>query len=266
MLHGEPLSGDITLLVTTEIMDFSYRAETFRSLFDQAVEEHISGLPDDGSESSPKQLVAGMHQAIDVMARVDSDIAALAATASDKPVLEQTEITQIGEFALSLLEGLVSHVQTATGHQNRDLLRLTVPIAVWVARRGGKLTNLEMVVNSIAGYANELTDTTQLAELAKVIREIIDATADPIRQDMEQTNAMRPWRVLNLNYGIVATRSHDAKLIDEAYGELVKNLPQDARQFFREGMQQMDIIGYPDHVREVVEKYDRMWGADSTLH
>ena len=47
---------------------------------------------------------------------------------------------------------------------------------------------------------------------------------------------------------------------------LVKNLPHDARQFFREGMQQMDIVGYPPEVRAVVEKYDSMWGSDSTLH
>jgi hypothetical protein len=31
-------------------------------------------------------------------------------------------------------------------------------------------------------------------------------------------------------------------------------------------MQQMDIVGYPDEVREVVEKYDRMWGSGDTLH
>jgi len=47
---------------------------------------------------------------------------------------------------------------------------------------------------------------------------------------------------------------------------LVKNLPQDARQFFKEGLQQMDIVGYPDNVREVVERYNNMWGSESSLH
>ncbi|MDT8283823.1 MAG: hypothetical protein RQ982_13565, partial [Gammaproteobacteria bacterium] len=96
--------------------------------------------------------------------------------------------------------------------------------------------------------------------------EIVDACADDIRQDMEQTNLMRPWRVLNLNYGIVATRSHQPELIEQAYGVLIKNLPQDARQFFKEGQQQMDIIGYPDEVREVVERYNKMWGTENSLH
>jgi hypothetical protein len=106
----------------------------------------------------------------------------------------------------------------------------------------------------------------QLADLCRVFRDIIAAVSDDVRQDLEQTNPMRPWRILNLNYGIVATRSHNPELIEEAYASLIKNLPQDARQFFREGMQQMDIVGYPQEVREVVEKYDRMWGSDSTLH
>ena len=122
------------------------------------------------------------------------------------------------------------------------------------------------MVNSLAGYANELTDTSRLGDLCAVIREIIDACSDEIRRDLEQTNTLRPWRILNLNYGIVATRSHDPSLIDEACGELVKNLPQHARQVFREGMEQMDQVGYPDHVREVVARYDSLWGSDFTLH
>ena len=105
-----------------------------------------------------------------------------------------------------------------------------------------------------------------LVGLASVIREVIDACADDIQRDAEQTNQMRPWRILNLNYGIVATRSHQPKLIEQAYDSLVKNLPQDAREFFKEGLQQMDVVGYPGEVREVVERYNRMWGSESSLH
>ena len=105
-----------------------------------------------------------------------------------------------------------------------------------------------------------------LADLAGVIKEVVDACDNEIRRDVEQTNMMRPWRILNLNYGIVATRSHNPELIEQAYDSLVKNLPQDARQFFKEGMQQMDIIDYPDEVCEVVERYNKMWGSESSLH
>jgi hypothetical protein len=253
-------------------IDFSFNAESFRVLFEQAVSEFIAGHQEAAADdtqsdaATTQQLVEGMRQAVDVMQRADADERSLQQSDNAKPALEQADVTQIGDYTLSLLEGLVSETSTDDGAHNRELLRLTVPVSLWVARRGGSLNSIDMVVNSLASYANELSDTAQLATLAKVIREVIDAVSDEIRQDMEQTNMMRPWRILNLNYGIVATRSHDPELIDVAYAELVKNLPQDARQFFHEGMQQMDIVGYPEQVREVVARYDEMWGADSTLH
>ena len=244
-------------------MDFSFNAKTFRTLLHAAVAEHIEAITaDTTTEESPEQLLAGMEKAIDVMERADAD----AAARQGEAVLSDAEITEIGDFALGLLEALVDRVEKASGHQNRDLSRLAIPITLWIARRGGHINKLELVVNSLAAWANELQDTIQIAELARVIREIIDAASDEIRQDVEQTNPMRPWRIINLNYGIVATRSHDPVLMDEAFELLVKNLPGDARAFFREGMQQMDIVGYPDEVRAVVEKYDRMWGSGDTLH
>ena len=244
-------------------MDFSFNAKTFRSLLHSAVAEHISEITaDTTSEETHEQLLAGMEQAIDVMERADAD----AAAKQGEAVLSDGEITETGDYALGLLEALVARVETASGNQNRDLTRLAIPISLWIARQGGHINKLELVVNSLAAWANELQDTVQIAELASVIREIIDATSAEIRQDLEQSNPMRPWRIINLNYGIVATRSHDPVLMDEAFTILVENLPQDARAFFREGMQQMDDVGYPPEVREVVERYDRMWGSGDTLH
>ena len=248
-------------------MDYSFNAKTFRTLLHGAVAEHISELTaqtaaDSDIEETPEQLLAGMEKAIDVMERADADTAAM----QGKPALSDAEITEIGDFALGLLEAIVGRVENASGHQNRDLARLAIPIALWIARQGGHINKLELVVNSLAAWANELQDTIQIAELARVIREIIDSASDKIRRDLEQSNPMRPWRIINLNYGIVATRSHDPELMDEAFAVLVENLPQDARAFFREGMQQMDIVGYPEEVREVVARYDRMWGSGDTLH
>jgi hypothetical protein len=244
-------------------MDFSFNARTFRSLLRSSVAEHIADIAVDSSaRETPEQLLAGMEQAIDVMERADADIAAR----QGERVLSEAEITEIGDYALGLLEVIVERVETASGHQSRKLTRLAIPISLWIARQGGFITKLELVVNSLAAWANELEDTLQIADLVGVIREIIDVVSSEIRQDLDQSNPMRPWRIINLNYGIVATRSHDPALMDQAFSKLVENLPQDARAFFREGMQQMDIVGYPEEVREVVERYERMWGSEDTLH
>lgn len=243
-------------------MAFDFNAKSFRTLLDSAINEHHEALVTAPATEPFDQLLAAMRQAIDVMERADADTAAT----GEAKVLRAGEISEIGDYTLDLLGEITARLEAVSSRQNRDLIRLAVPVALWIGRHGGRIRQLELAVNSLASYANEVSDTVQLAQLAGVIREIIDYTADEIRQDLEQTNPMRPWRILNLNYGIVATRSHDTALMEQAYEQLVKNLPHDARQFFREGMQQMDIIGYPQEVRAVVEKYDRMWGSDSTLH
>ncbi|MBE9568825.1 MAG: hypothetical protein IMF14_09015 [Proteobacteria bacterium] len=254
-------------------MDFSFNAATFRDLFHNTVAPYLEGdeLADvamgEADKNSPQNLLAAMDQAIDVIARADADAAVQQEMSAESiGMLEEKDISTIGQYTLDILEAMVAHIQEKTGEQNRELLRLSIPVSLWVARRGGKLSQIDMPVNSLAAYANEVSEPHALEELAGIIREVIDACDDDIRRDLEQTNMMRPWRILNLNYGIVATRSHNPELIEHAYDALIKNLPKDARQFFKEGMQQMDIIGYPDEVRVVVERYNQMWGSESSLH
>ena len=249
-------------------MDFSFNAKTFRNMLEQAVEGGIEASPlAQDADSSPERLLTALGQAIDVMERAEADVSSDAA----EGVVEQADISQIGDYVLTLIEGLIGHVQASSDQQKaatqaRALMRLTLPVALWVARCGGRLDKLDMVVNALADYGNELREPEQLAELTRAIASIIQAASEAVKQDLEQTNPMRPWRVLHINYGITATRSHQPELIEAAYDALVETLPQDAREFFREGMKQMDVIGYPQQVREVVERYDQMWGAESTLH
>jgi len=249
-------------------MNFSFEANTFRTRLEQAVAEGIAVSPmAQDAESSPERLLAAMAQAIDVMERAESDVLSLS---SENTIVEK-EVTEIGDYVLTLIEGLLGHVQAGSdvqkaARQGQALMRLTVPVAMWVAQCGGKLDKLDLVVNALADYANEFRQPGQLVELTRVIAMIIQAASDTVQQDLESANAMRPWRILHLNYGIVATRSHEPKLIEAAYDTLVKHLPNDARQFFSEGMQQMEIVGYPQAVRDVVEKYNQMWGSGSALH
>jgi hypothetical protein len=36
--------------------------------------------------------------------------------------------------------------------------------------------------------------------------------------------------------------------------------------FFNEGQKQMDIIGYPDHVKKIMKQYNDLWGGENALH
>ena len=249
-------------------MNFSFEAKNFRSLLERAIEDGIEASPlAQDAESSPDRLLAAMVQAIDVMERAGADVL----SESSENGVEEKDISQIGDYVLTLLEGLLGHAQASSDTQKaaiqtKALIRLTLPVAMWVAQCGGRLDKLDLVVNALADYANEYREPDQLAELTRVIATIIQAASATVQQDLESANAMRPWRILHLNYGIVATRSHEPKLMEAAYDALVKHLPNDARQFFKEGMQQMDVVGYPQAVRDVVKKYDQMWGSENTLH
>jgi hypothetical protein len=91
------------------------------------------------------------------------------------------------------------------------------------------------------------------------------AVSPVISQDLEKANPGRPWRVL-LTRSIVATRSHNAGLMEQAFAELTNSTPDDAGQFFTEGMQQMDALNYPEHVRAIMAKYHRQRNIDRSLH
>ena len=128
------------------------------------------------------------------------------------------------------------------------------------------IDTLEPVVDAVARVANSTREPEALESLNGIIRQIIDAVPAVIRQDLETINPGRPWRVLLLNYCIVATRSHNTALMEPAFSLLSENLPADAPRFFTEGMQQMDALNYPDPVRIVMEKYHCKWHVDRSLH
>ena len=85
-------------------------------------------------------------------------------------------------------------------------------------------------------------------------------------QALEKSNPGRPWRILHLNRAIVATRTHQPDVMDEAFTLLTECLPEDAPGFFSQGMEQMDLLNYPPHVREVMNRYYRKWSVNRSLH
>ena len=216
----------------------------------------------DAGASPALDMIKAMQSTIDIMMRQQSD------RKNNAPgVLSSKELSEIGDFAMNLLEQLAI-VAAIMGMQDSmiALQRLSLPVAYWLIQQGAEIAKLDIVVNALSGLANTITDPTELERLSRLIGQIIEHASAEIRQDLEQTNPMRPWRIINLNWGIVATRSHNAELMDKVFEQLVKNIPVDAKAFFIEGMQQMDIIGYPDHVRKVMEKYNRAWGNQDSLH
>ena len=213
--------------------------------------------PQADPETDLPDLSAALENLQDVMLRIQGDAGATGGE----------DVTEIGEFAIRLIENLAASAGKLGLHEQKNALTdLFINTGLWIARQGGLIDTPEPVVDAIAIVANSTRDPNELEALANVIRKIIDAVPAVISQDLENINPGRPWRVLLLNYCIVATRSHNTALMETAFALLTTSLPADAPRFFTEGMQQMDALDYPDHVRNVMEKHHRKWNVDRSLH
>jgi hypothetical protein len=177
------------------------------------------------------------------------------------------EITEIGDFSMQLLGSTSTILQRMNNvelQQQNGLL--AVSMALWTGANGGQINMLEPLVDTLAWLANHIEDTQQLAELTRVLGALMAACSIAISSDLDNANPGRPWRVLNINRGIVATRSHDTALMHEVFETLIRNLPQDAAGFFQQGMSEMDRLGYPDDVRKVMQEYAEQYPANKVVH
>jgi hypothetical protein len=233
-----------------------------------SIQHLISELLDACNSSGASGLETGnlaetalaFEQLAEVMRRLDADNTSAGS-------VDSADVTEIGEYALQLAESLSAELERCQLHERRmQQATLVIDIALWVAQHGGIIDTLEPVVDALARYANTIREPEPLEALGETIRQIVAAVSPVISQDLEKLNPGRPWRVLLLNQSIVATRSHNTALMEQAFAQLTSSLPEDAGQFFSEGMQQMDALDYPETVRKVMEKYHRQWNMDRSLH
>jgi hypothetical protein len=230
------------------------------SLLPACIEATTTGTPAAQGASDPSTLVEAFRQLLNVMARIESD-------AQADRMSDSADITEIGEYALRLQEALAALAANAGLDEQQEALALvSTNIALWVANHGGRIDTLEPVVDALALLANNLREPSRLEALSHVINRIVTAVSPMISQDLEKLNPGRPWRVLLLNQSIIATRSHNPELMEQAFAVLTSKLPEDAARFFSEGMQQMEALNYPEPVRRVMEKYHRQWTLNRSLH
>ncbi len=200
------------------------------------------------SKVSPRELLEGIEQFFGIASQVDRGSAAGDLTDKD--------ITQIGDYGLSMLVDL----EAWTRDQKLEdlelrLKKIVLSVADWIMRHGGQIQSLEPVVDALAVAANSTQDQSTLEELTRFMGRVRTACSDAIRNDLERYNPGRPWRILHLNRSIAATRSHNLALMRTVFDELVEILPEDASQFFKQGMHEMDRLNYPGPVRELVQEY-----------
>lgn len=184
----------------------------------------------------------------------------------DYTILDSGDITEIGDYVLDLIQTLNDWaISLKLPKDQYQLEAAMVVIALWIARHGGALTSLETVVDTLAGMANTTSEPHALAELSQVMGELIGAVSHEVRHNINHGDPNKIWKMLNINRGIVATRTNDPQIMEPVFDQLVNNIPDAAALFFEEGMQQINALDYPQHVREVMNRYYQAY-CERVLH
>jgi hypothetical protein len=204
-------------------------------------------------EVSPMQLADALHKLFQAFEVLDEKNGANATLPYNDP-------SELGEHGMLLAADLVRWAERLQLPQAKsDIEKIAVGIALWVARHGGEIRELETVVNGFAASANTTTSDEALRALFRATKAVLEHAAPSIKADLDQANPGRPWRVLNFNFAIVATRIQDAQLMHEAFDTLSRNLPQDAPAFFEEGLKQSDKPVYGPVVKNLMQEYFARW-------
>lgn len=238
--------------------DLGYLRDQFNELAAQIQEHWESSALAESETDSPGMLGDAMTQLIDMLGPLDRSEAGI------EP--KRAEINTLGEYGLHLIDELSALArQISQPDMAADVECLSLPFALWIARNEGEIRNLTPIVNALAQFANRTTQPQSMGALYTYCCEVIEA-ASPACEEVFLSDGRHPWRLLLLNRAILATRSLNPELMTVAFDAIVEHLPDEAQRFFAEGMEQMAVIDYPDHVRELMKRYYLANAAPRRLH
>ncbi|MEW8246613.1 MAG: hypothetical protein AB2768_11370 [Candidatus Thiodiazotropha endolucinida] len=244
------------------VLDLNYIGQRFDAIAPAVVSAGKQAGVED-PDHSPSALQQAMHRLMELLEILSGQVD----STREIPHPSLNELSELGDYGIQLL---VDFSTVAAGlkmpQESEEMEDLTLPMALWLVRHKGELRTLEPVINSLARLANRFREPSQLRQLYELSMELIKALEPTMQQEHVRLEKAQPWSILLMNQAIIATRSYQPELIEEAYQTLCRLLPDQAPDFFREGMEQMDALNYPQQVREVVEKYYNLWGQPRTLH
>ena len=161
---------------------------------------------------------------------------------------------------MDLIDRLSYQLRQLDIHDQRDnLAKIFIFLSLWFIRRGAVLDNLSGIADGFANLVNGTTELDELKRLGMLGDEIMLSVNDNISLDKDRSDPWRPWRVINLNIGIAATRSLDPSFMRNIFDKLERRLPHDLPGFFSDGKRQMINQNVPEEVRVVMDNYSEKW-------
>lgn len=181
---------------------------------------------------------------------------------SGNGVMDSDQVSEFAEYGLDLLDRLAWQLRMMEIMDQRErMAHIYASLGLWLVHRDAVLDNLEGIADGFAWIVNGLTDTGDLGEICQRIEEVAKAASEKKQMDEDRSSPWRPWRVLNLNAGIAATRSRDPRLMERVFENLGRRLPDDMPGFLADGRRQMMTQNAPEAVRAVMNRYAEKWPA-----
>lgn len=235
--------------------------EDLKKIFVQAstfvLQAFDSGSIQSGGDATPAQLIDAINQFFIIYEKLGNKH-------SENSLFKKDNISQIGEDAISCLYELGDWATRLNLLREKTILEeIALSVAHWVIRHHGEIRNLNIIVNMLATKANHTDDRTALTSLFQVMNDVIEHSSTELKSDLDRSDPNRPWRMLNFNFAIVATRTHNKELMIRAFDTLGRNLPQDCPQFFEEGLVQSEKTEYGPEIKTIMTAYFKKW---ATLH
>jgi hypothetical protein len=204
----------------------------------------------DNPAAGPLAVAAALSDFFEIAAALDQGAV----------IFEQEELAEFAAHGLDLFDRLAYQLLVLEVMEHRENMALVfASIGLWLARRDATLENLEGIADGFGRITNGLNDPGELAEMCQLMEEVADAASEQVRVDEDTSNPYRPWRVLNLNAGIAATRSLDPALMEQTFDNLGRRLPQDMPGFLADGKRQLLVQNVPEAVSEVINRYAERW-------
>lgn len=212
----------------------------------------LSGI-DAAGQVAPAQLIEAVDQFFRVFDKLDQE------RGERSPVLYD-DVSRLGDHAIGCLADLeVWAERLGLPQEKQELQSSALDAAEWVIRHGGEIRTLEPVVDAFAAAANGTESRADLSTLFARIHAVIQHVAPALQSDLEKTDPARPWRILNFNFAIVATRTQDPDLMALAFNTLEHHLPEECPAFFEEGLKQAEKPVYGPMVKEIMARYRAKW-------
>lgn len=202
--------------------------------------------PFPGQEVTPPLLIEAITQCLDIISGNEQAGA-----------LPPPEVDKLGTHALECVSDLAlwAH-QLGLDTERDEIENLALEFALWIAGSDGAISVLEPVVNALARRANASHTPEALTALFDVSRELVAHAAPASALD---AGPGQPWRILNFNLAIIATRTQKPELMNAAYDLLEQNLPHECAAFYEEGLNQAQKKVYEPQVHEILRQRLAKW-------